>query len=497
MTTPTLRPYQTKAIAQIDAALARGCKSPLVVAPTGSGKTIIAGDLIRRESAAGKRVLFLAPRRELISQASEKLDDVGVEHGIILAGDKRVNLYSNVQVASIDSLRARQHRLQMLEPHLLVIDEAHLYVTEIRQRLVNQWNAPRIGLTATPCRKDGRGLRLLFDHLIEVASVAELTKQGDLVPARYFSIAEPDLSRVSVVAGDYHNKELAGAMLELVADVPRTWLERAGGRRTVVFAVNVAHSVALQAEFAALGVRAEHVDGGTPTLEREAIFRRFSTGQTQVLCNCQIASIGFDLPALDCIQLARPTKSLALYLQMIGRGLRPAPETGKQDCLVLDHSGAVHRHGFAGDERFWTLDGHADMERTKAERERSKGKEISCPACKAVYTGGRQCPECGHYIQPRGKMIETLDGDLVEIGAHLGEDRAAQLAFFLQLRGYAAERNFKPAWAAHSFKGKHGSFPPWEWNDMPAAIPSLATRRWIKSRQIAFAKARDAQRVTA
>jgi DNA repair protein RadD len=488
MNAPTLRPYQSNAIAQIDAALAQGHKSPLVVAPTGSGKTVIAGDLIRREADAGKRVLFLAPRRELIQQASRKLDDVGVPHGIILAGDKRQNLYCSVQVASIDTLRARQHKLEMLDPHIVVVDEAHLYVTEIRQKLLNRWDVPRIGLTATPCRKDGRGLGEIFDSMIQVATVAELTEQGHLVPARYFSIAEPDLSRVSTVAGDYHNAELAGAMLQLVADVPRTWLERAGGRRTAVFAVNVAHSVALRAEFSALGISAEHVDGGTPTIEREAIFRRFASGETQVLCNCQIASIGFDLPALDCIQLARPTKSLGMYLQMLGRGLRPSP--GKTDCLVLDHSGAVHRHGFAHDERFWTLEGHADMARTKAVRERSEGKEITCPECTAVYTGGRQCPECGHYIKPRGKMIETIDGDLVEIGAHLKPEEQDRLAFYLELRGYAEQHNYKPGFAAHKFKEKYGGgFPPWAWNDLPHAAASLETRNWIKSRRIAFAKA--------
>ena len=489
MNAPIPRIYQTNAIAKIDSALAQGHRAPLLVAPTGSGKTVIAGSLIRREADAGKRILFLAPRRELIHQASRKLADVGVNHGIILAGDARMNLYLPVQVASVDTLRARQHKLAMLDPQLVIIDEAHLYVTEIRQKLITQWDVPRIGLTATPCRKDGRGLRLLFDTLIEVASVSELTEQGHLVRARYFSIAEPDLSRVSTVAGDYHNGELAGAMLQLVADVPSTWLERASGRRTAVFAVNVAHSIALQAEFASLGVSAEHVDGMTPTLEREAIFRRFAAGETQVLCNCQIASIGFDLPALDCIQLARPTKSLGMYLQMLGRGLRPAP--GKTDCLVLDHSGAVHQHGFAHDERGWTLDGHADVTTTKAARERKEGEEITCPECTYVFCGGRVCPECGYYIKRPGKTIETLDGELTEVGAHLSGEMQDRLAFFLELRGHGVERGFKPAWAAHKFKERFGgNFPPWAWNDLPPANPSLETRRWIQSKMIAWRKQR-------
>jgi DNA repair protein RadD len=485
---PTLRDYQLAAIDRLDAEFAAQRRRVLLQSPTGSGKTVIAGEIIRRKAEAGRRVLFLAPRRELVQQASRKLADVGIDHGIILAGDRRHDLYKPVQVASIDTLRARNHKLKFLDPHLVIIDEAHLYVTAIRHGLLEQYaTALRVGLTATPCRKDGRGLQLQYEAIINVATTAELTARGHLVRARYFSLSQPDMSRVHTVAGDYKVSDLGVAMAPLVGDIGHTWLERAGGRRTAVFCATVRQSIAQAAEFRYLGVKAEHVDGGTPTIEREAILARFASGDTQVLCNVLVASIGFDLPALDCIVLARPTKSLALYLQMLGRGLRPAP--GKTDCLVLDHSGCVHRLGFAADEREWTLDGHADLSTTKAIREKSSGKEVTCPACAAVYTGARECPECGHYIAPRGKSIKTLDGELVEVGAQLSEDRAAQLAFYLELRGFATERKFKSGFAAHKYKEKHGSFPPWSWNDLPPAEPSLATRNWIKSLFIASSKA--------
>ena len=263
-----------------------------------------------------------------------------------------------------------------------------------------------------------------------------------------------------------------------------------GGRRTAVFCMSVAHSVSLQALFAAAGVAAEHVDGGTPTLEREAILRRFESGETQVLCNCLIASIGFNLPELDCIQLARPTKSLAMYLQMLGR--RPAHGAGQKRLPGARSLGLRSPLGFAHDERFWTLDGHADMARTVQARERSEGKEVTCPECARVYTGGRTCPSCGHTIKPKGKMIETLDGELVEVGAHLEPDDQDRLRFYLELRGHAAECGFKPGFAAHKFKEKFGGgFPPWAWNDMPAAMPSRATRGWLQSRHIAYAKAME------
>ena len=182
---------------------------------------------------------------------------------------------------------------------------------------------------------------------------------------------------------------------------------------------------------------------------------------------------------------------------MLGRGLRPA--RGKTNCLVLDHSGAVHRFGFADAERHWTLDGHDDLTSRSSARnklvETIEDKTLDCPDCKCVFSGGRTCPSCGYYFEPRGKEIRTIEGELVEVGAHLGASRAEQLAFYLELKGFALERAFQEGWAAHKFREKHGAFPPWDWNPLPAAAPSLETRRWIKSRQIAFAKARDTQRI--
>ncbi len=489
---PLLRTYQTNGIMKFNAARSAGHRRILVVAPTGSGKTVIAGELIRREAAAGKQVLLIAPRRELIHQASRKLEAVGVAHAFILAGDNRHNAYSPVQVASIDTLRARMYQLKTLDPDVIIIDEAHLYITKRRTELLAQWpNALLIGLTATPSRQDGRGLATLFDTLIEVSTVADLTFEGHLVPARYFSISEPDMSRVAVIGGDYKQDDAATAMAPLIGDIVQTWLARAGGRRTVVFCMTVAHSVSLCATFRAAGVDAEHVDGGTPLDQRAAILARFASGETQVLCNVAVASIGFDLPVVDCIVLARPTKSLVMYLQMIGRGLRPAP--GKTDCLVLDHSGTVRRLGFAEDERHWSLDGHGDLATTRAAREASNGKDVICPACSCVYCGGLVCPECGHYIAPKGKLIRTLNGELIEVGSHLAGDDATKLQFYLELRGYGVGRGHKPGWAAMKYRELHSVFPPWSWNDQPAAQPSVTTMRWVQSRNIAYARARAAE----
>jgi superfamily II DNA or RNA helicase len=490
-----LWPFQSRAIEQLDAAVATGKRAPLLVLPTGSGKTVMAAAMMRRAVEGGQRALFLAPRRELVAQTCGKL--AGLRHGVILAGaEARQDLYASVQVASIDTLLSRvvrRRRLTLPDFDLVIVDEAHLSITAARTALLALWpKALRIGLTATPTRKDGRALGLLYDVLIEPATTAELVREKFLVPARYFSLSEPDLSRVQIVAGDYHAGELESAVNrpELVGDVVAHWLKHAGTRRTVVFATSIAHSAALCAEFLRAGVAAEHVDANTPQVLREETFERFRSGQTQVLTNCFLASYGFDLPALSCVVLARPTRSLMLYLQMVGRGLRIAE--GKTDCLVLDHSGSVHRHGFAHDERLWTLHGErALIERKKSPAEARETKQLTCPDCACVFAGGRLCPTCGYYFAPKGKEVRTLEGELIEIGADLEPEQCDQLAFFAQLRGVAREKNYKPGWAAYKFKERFGEWPPRRFESVIAAQPSIETRRWVKSRAIAWLKARE------
>ena len=490
-----LWPFQQRAIEQLDAAVAAGSRAPLLVLPTGAGKTVIAAYLMSRAVERHQRALFLAPRRELVGQTSAKL--AGQRHGVLLAGaEAQRDLYALIQVASIETLQSRlvrRKRLVLPDFDLVLVDEAHLSVTAARKALLALWpNALRIGLTATPTRKDGRALGLLYDSLIEPTTTAELTRQRYLAPARYFSLGKPDLERVRTLAGDFHQGELEAAMNQprLVADVVETWFAHAPPRRTAVFASSIAHSVSLCEGYLRAGVAAEHVDADTPQQMRDATFARFRDGRTQVLTNCFLASYGFDLPDLACVVLARPTKSLQLYLQMVGRGLRTTE--GKTNCLVLDHSGCVHQHGFAHDLRVWTLDGdRALVESHRFERERREAKVLECPECHCTFSGARLCPECGYFFAPRGREIKTLEGELVEIGEHLEPEEQERAVLYAELRGVAAERGFKVGWAAHQYLEKFKDWPPRAWNNHPAATPSLQTRRWIQSRFIAWRKARE------
>lgn len=495
-----LRPYQEAAISRYEELTTAGVAAPLLVAPTGSGKTVIMAAIVARNP--DQRFLIMVPRRELVDQTARKLHDVEVDHGIILAGDNRLNLYSRVQVAGRDTLIARLlHRQKYVLPPFdrIIIDEAHIGISERFRQLMALWPAAqRIGFTATPCRSDGKALGVMYDELIEVSNVAELTAQGFLVPARYFSVSEPDLKKVRTTAGDYNQGDLDKVMnrSELVGDIVEHWLKHAADRRTVVFATSIAHSVALAKEFLEHGVASEHVDAMTPQDGRQAIFERFKNGITQVLTNCTLASIGFDLPELDCVVFARPTKSLGLYLQMLGRGLRPAH--GKSDCLVLDHAGNVHRHGPATDDRYWTLHGRyaLDEQRTKEAKEKKKSAgvvSITCPICKCVFEGSRQCPSCGFWFPNKAKAVETRDGQLVEITSHPANDSKEQrMRFFLELAGYGELKEKKPGWAAHCYKERYDEWPEWAWKKHVETHggmdPSVPTIRYVKSRSIAYAR---------
>lgn len=492
-TPPVLRAYQQRAVEALEAALAAG-QRPLLVLPTGAGKTVVLARLIWLLVAADRRVLFLAPRRELVRQTCRKLDDVGVEHGVILAdADERAGLGARVQVASVDTVVARLKRhktLHLPRFDLAIVDEAHLSITKIRTELIREVASQVLGATATPTRLDGKALGILYDTIIEPATTAELTPEH-LVPARYFSWPTPDLRNIGTTAGDYNRRDLDRVMNrpQLLGDIREHWLEHARTRRTVVFCTSVAAAAWLAERYRKIGVAAEDVDANTPTREREAVFRRFASGETQVLTNCFLAAYGFDLPVLDCVVLARPTKSLMLYLQMLGRGLRSAPQ--KRDCLVLDHAGCVHEHGFAIDSRTWTLEGEYALEPPSV-REKAEHAAKTCPRCHAIWKGSRTCPECEFELRAPLEPVRSLDGTLVELSATKQQivDVQDQMRFYAELRCLRSRRGYKPGWAPYKFKEKFGVWPPRAWNDHPIAEPRLSTLRWLKSREIAWAHRR-------
>lgn len=459
-----LRPYQLGAVERARKAIGSGKRRPLIVAPTGSGKTVIASHIVESAVAKGSRTLFLAHRLELIEQASHKLDDIGIDHGIIKGDHPRTRPELPVQVASVQTLSRRVGHA--LDYHLVIVDEAH-HVTAASYRKVLDAMADSVvlGLTATPYRADGAALGDVFDELVEVISLDELIEAGHLVEPRVFGRKPPDLSKIRTVAGDYNLGQLAQVMDtdDLTGDIVATWQREAAGRITVAFAVNLEHSRHIAAAFARAGIRAGHVDGNMGEAERSAVLDRLATGELCVVANCAILTEGWDLPRCSCVILARPTRSRSLWKQMCGRALRPAPDMGKTDCLILDHAGCWKRHGFLTDAENHSLEGR--------EKRQSDAPVARCPDCGAEFPGWpRWCPECGKELPRRTHAASAHDpeGELQEL-----RPLAEMVACYESLARTARSRGYKAVWVGLEFRKRYDCWPQ---QRHMGSDPHLATR---------------------
>lgn len=385
---PVLRDYQIHAVARARSMMGQGKKSICLVAPTGAGKTLIASHVIQSAMTKGKRILFIAHRRELIDQCANKLRDLGIwNYNVILSGHPQSrNPSAPVQIASIQTLIRRVYP----EADLIIIDEAHHAAARQYQIiLANYPNAYVLGLTATPERLDGKGLDDIFHDLLDVSTIPDLIEQGFLVKPTCFG-PNPDemkkirsaLADIRIRNGDYAEGQLGGVMnnASLVGGIVQHWQKWAKGQQTIVFATSVEHSRAIVDQFKAIGVAAAHLDGSMPTRERDAVIASWKAREIAVVSNCFILTEGFDYPELSCCVLARPTKSVALYLQMVGRVLRTAP--GKTSAVVLDHAGNIEEHDAPHVPRVWTLQGMTDR--------RKKAKTYLCeiPDCCAIFPAG-------------------------------------------------------------------------------------------------------------
>lgn len=460
MTAPLLRDYQLAAVTELRRKAAAGVRRLLLVSPTGSGKTVMMADIMHGAVARGTPTLFVAHRRELIAQTSKKLDEIGVDHGIILAGHEREKPEQLVQVASVQTLARREKP----PAGLLIIDEAHHARADSYQALVEHYSsAPVLGATATPWRTDGKGLKDLFDDVVVAASPRELIAQGHLVPFDGFGFENPALKDVATVGGDYNQLQLAERMStkKLIGGIVERWIERARGLRTVAFAVDVKHSLAIVDEFRAWGIAAEHLDGETPVDERDAMLARLKSGETTVVSNCAVLTEGWDCPEAEVCILARPTKSLALYLQQAGRVLRPAP--GKSIALIHDHAGCMAHHGLPDEDRDYSLT--ADVKR----RDATGGGVQQCPECLRIRRSLEYRCSCGYVFEEPAaaeeheqQEIEYIEGQVLSIDEIRKLRHASTLekaAEFKRLQRVAERKGYKTGWAGHQYRKTYGVWP--------------------------------------
>jgi DNA repair protein RadD len=476
--------------------LGTGHRRPVVQAPTGFGKTVLAAAIVEGALRKGKRIMFVVPAISLIDQTVQSFFSEGIQNiGVVQADHPMTNYSMPVQVASAQTIARRE---RMPDVDLVVIDECHRWFKFYESWFQNWDGIPFIGLSATPWTK---GMGKHFDDLVIASTTRELIDAGYLSEFKVFAPSHPDLSKVRTVAGDYHEGDLADVMgdAQLVSDCVGTWLKRGENRPTLCFAVNCAHAKGLQSDFLNAGVRAGYVDAFTDSQARAQIARDFQSGYLKVVCSVGCLTTGIDWD-VRCIILARPTKSEMLFVQMIGRGLRTAD--GKDDCLILDHSDTHLRLGFVTDIHHETLDTGKKKEAVAVEPKEALPKE--CTSCTFVKPAKvHTCPHCGFKPEKQSE-VEHGAGELAELSA--GERKKATLnrkttvadkaVFLSELKTWAIEKGYSEGWAAHKYRERFGVWPD-KIHAGPGAPVSEETKKFIIAQQIRFAKRQEKQKAAA
>ena len=469
-----LRDYQTRAVSATRNAYASGATAPLLVLPTGGGKTIIFSYIAFSSVQRGKKVLILVHRIELLRQTQSKLQAFGLRVGLI--SPKYTPDYgAPVQVAMVQTMVKRLGKYPEFD--LIVTDECHhVSATTYMSVIGNYSKAYQLGVTATPIRSDGKGLGKghggIFDTMVLGPSTRELMDMGFLVePEIYIPPTELDMRGVKRSMGDFNKKETAARVDKrgITGNALDHYHQLSWQDPAVVFCVNVDHAKHVAQEARDMGLRAYSVDGSMEDRDRNRILSGLGDGSVHMVTSCDVISEGTDIPAIACGISLRPTQSTGLHLQQIGRCLRPSP--GKSKAIWLDHVGNCAQiingdmtvvHGFPDDDREWSLEGLV-----KAKRETEKVERITlCVSCYLAFKPTlAECPHCGapRKVKPRPE-IKVSAGELVKLdkttklaaqkkrNAETGKARTLE-----DLEALAEARGYKKGWAKHIFESRQRS----------------------------------------
>jgi DNA repair protein RadD len=405
----TLRPRQTQAITDLRQAYRSGYRAPILRAATGFGKTTTAVEIVRSAVARGRRVGFLAHLREILDDTTERLLEAGISYGSVRS-NRSSDYGQAVQVMGVQTAVGRR---QLPPLDLLIIDECHLAVARSYQRVIEALGFPNLlGLTGTPQRLDGRGLREVFDVLVPTCSTLELVEEGLLVPIRMFN---PNLVTLPDRRGKNFDNEEDGAILSkpgIVGDALSHWQRYCQGRRGVVFCSSVRHAEAIAEQWRRAGYRAMAVHGDSDDDDRQEAIQGLRAGRLDMVACARLWIAGVDVPEIDAIMWLRRTTSLVDWLQGNGRGLRTAEWVGKKDLIIIDPVGNSdeNRLDHPYREWEWSLDGKA-----KKKKEQTISVKV-CPKCFASMPSAKpRCSECGHVFSaaPRAEL-QQIDGELIE-----------------------------------------------------------------------------------
>ena len=458
---PAPRAFQVSAHEKLREGIRAGHKRQLLVAPTGAGKTYLGLRIAHEALLKERRALFVCDRTALINQTSVRADEYGLTaHGIVQAEHKRRDNSMPLQIASIQTIAARGY---WPEADVIIIDEAHTQHSAWVEHLKTT-QAAVVGLTATPCSK---GLGLSFTSMVNAATMEELTKLGVLVPMRILSCITPDMKGAKTAGGEWTAKAASEREMQIIGDVVAEWQKHGEGRKTIAFGADIAYCTQLVQRFNEAGIGAECFTSETSSGDRERLLREFAKPEShiRVLSSVEALAKGFDVQDIGCVIDARPLrKSLSTAIQMWGRGLRSSTDTGKTDCILLDHSGNIRR--FYDDfvevyfNGFHTLD---DAEKLDASPRPEQEDFIAggCPSCghKPFH---RRCLSCG-FEKVTTALVDEQAGEMQEI--RIGKKVIAPDAenLWAQLCTYAKgsiRSEKKAGWCWHKFREITGTEVP-------------------------------------
>jgi superfamily II DNA or RNA helicase len=437
-----LRPYQQQLVTDIRLRYQLGHRKVLAVLPTGAGKTVCFSHIAQAAARKGNRVLIAVHRQELLDQASRAIP---APHGIIAAG-RAMDLSHTVQVASVQTVARRLHKLPRDFFQLVIIDEAHHSNAGTWARTLEHFHQAHVlGVTATPIRLDGRGLGEHYQAMVEGPTAQWLTDNGYLASARVFGPPGFDTTGLRKRMGDFDTKEAEHRIGTIMGDCLSHYRKHLDGQTAIAFCCSVAHAEAVARLFISAGIPAASIDGSMDAATRRQLLDDLGTGRLKVLTSCALIGEGVDVPSVGGCILLRPTASTSLHLQMIGRCLRPSP--GKAAAVVLDHVGNTLRLGHHLEPREWTLDGLK-----KRDREQAPSVKV-CPQCFATSMSAAQvCRECGHVFAPQEtRELQQVEGELVEVAARERKREQGSAQSLQDLIALGQSRGYKNAvaWAKH------------------------------------------------
>lgn len=437
--------YQEELIQRARESFSKGFKSPCIVSPCGSGKSVMIAEIARKTTLKGNQILFLVHRKELIDQIKGTFEKHGVDLQFVLFG------MVQTIVRKMDKIK---------KPSLIITDENHHSLAKSYKTIYEYFDGvPRLGFTATPIRLNGSGLGDVNDLLLEGVSVEWLIENKRLSPYRYYAPALIDKNVLKLNSMHDFSKTSIDKALEqkaIYGDVIKHYKKLADGQQAIVYCHSIESSLKTRDLFIEAGYQAAHIDGKTNKQERDSIIEQFRKHEIQILTNVDLIGEGFDVPDCSTVIMLRPTKSLSLYIQQAMRGMRYKP--GKTS-VIIDHVGNVNEHGLPDQDREWSLE-------TKKAKQRDDVEPIKeCPECYGTYPAkeGNICPLCGFEIpkQEQDRELEVVDSELQEIKLDLSSGKYANMdpgeaENISDLYKIAEARNYKKGWAY--FQAKQRGF---------------------------------------